>query len=277
MNTDIIKSFFLFSFCLITVVGLSQSHDSAFVKAVYDFKRKPDSTKPNLIANDLFILEVGSAVTKFYSYNRQLSDSILNGQFAEHQIIGGSSLSADLRGIPSGSSFVIVRSILKDFFVCSDQLGFVRYKYIDTVAAEMKWTIRPDTASFFGYKCTKATTRFRGRNYIAWFTSELPISSGPYKFCGLPGLIVKIADDKENFVFKLASLELLEQKIPLLLQEKKSTLVTRKEFKKLTLLMINDMDGFAASQGYEFHTKSINGDTNPSPPPKPPYNPIELE
>ena len=41
--------------------------------------------------------------------------------------------------------------------------------------------------------------------------------------------------------------------------------------------MIDNPDGFAASQGMIFRTKSIDGVTNPPPPPKPPYNPIELE
>lgn len=32
----------------------------------------------------------------------------------------------------------------------------------------------------------KATCDFAGRKWIAWFTTEIPIQDGPYKFYGLP-------------------------------------------------------------------------------------------
>lgn len=51
-----------------------------------------------------------------------------------------------------------------------------------------------DSLSILDYKCIKATTRFRGRDYTAWVTKELPINDGPWKFYGLPGLILQIED-----------------------------------------------------------------------------------
>lgn len=69
-----------------------------------------------------------------------------------------------------------------------------------------------------GYRCTKATGIFRGSKIIAYFSKDLPYSAGPYKFYGLPGLILDvriensnqdiwkaesvIVDDKDNIVFK---------------------------------------------------------------------------
>lgn len=254
----------------------AHGQDSVFLKASYAFKRIPDSTNPALSATDLFVLEVGSLATKFFSYNKIVSDSILSEQFNMQQNSNGLSVSLDMRGVQAGSSAIFFRSISSNVFSCSDELGMVRYKYIDTVG-QLQWIIKQDTASYLGYKCIKAITRFRGRNYIAWFTQEIPVSAGPYKFCGLPGLIINIVDDKSNFEFTLTSLTFLTEKKALLLQEKKSILVTKKDFKRLVKLMISDMDAFAASQGFEFRTKSINGVENPPPPPKVPYNPIELE
>lgn len=40
--------------------------------------------------------------------------------------------------------------------------------------------------------CYKATTIFRGSNITAYYTSEIPIDAGPFKFKGLPGLILEI-------------------------------------------------------------------------------------
>jgi GLPGLI family protein len=47
------------------------------------------------------------------------------------------------------------------------------------------------------YNCYSATTTFRGRSYLAFFTPEIPISFGPYKFHNLPGLILQL-ENKEN-------------------------------------------------------------------------------
>jgi GLPGLI family protein len=61
-----------------------------------------------------------------------------------------------------------------------------------------------------GYKSQKAKTSYGGRNYEAWFTTQIPIPDGPYKFCGLPGLIIKISDSKNHYVFELT--DVLENK-----------------------------------------------------------------
>ncbi|MDP1842233.1 MAG: GLPGLI family protein [Sediminibacterium sp.] len=67
---------------------------------------------------------------------------------------------------------------------------------------EIKWNIVEETKMIKNYTCLKATTEFRGRKYTAWFTPDIPISDGPWKFKGLPGLILSIADeDFQVFIY----------------------------------------------------------------------------
>jgi len=79
--------------------------------------------------------------------------------------------------------------------------------YSSSFQPNFRWEIKPDTLTIQGYRCNKATGYFGGRKYIAWFTHEIPISDGPYVFYGLPGLIVKIYDDKNQYDFSLLSFE----------------------------------------------------------------------
>lgn len=62
----------------------------------------------------------------------------------------------------------------------------------------IQWTITPETRQIGKFNCHKALTRFRGRDYEAWFCPDVPVKDGPWKFQGLPGLIMDIYDSKRE-------------------------------------------------------------------------------
>lgn len=80
---------------------------------------------------------------------------------------------------------------------------------------KFNWNIlKNEEQSILGYKCYKALGKFRGRNYIAWFTVDIPIDIGPLKFRGLPGAILKISDKDNLFTFQASKIVLnIPQKI----------------------------------------------------------------
>src|SRR5699024_4535077 len=55
-----------------------------------------------------------------------------------------------------------------------------------------EWQVKDSTKTIKDYPVQKATTHFAGRDYVAWFTLDVPIPDGPYLFSGLPGLIVEL-------------------------------------------------------------------------------------
>ena len=61
--------------------------------------------------------------------------------------------------------------------------------------------------SIIGHRCQRATCHWRGRNYIAWFAPDIPIRRGPWKFGGLPGLIMKIHDVDNLYIFEAVAIE----------------------------------------------------------------------
>ena len=63
---------------------------------------------------------------------------------------------------------------------------------IEEETPTMEWTIGEDSVqTILGYECHKATTKFRGREWNVWFTEEIPVSLGPWKLNGLPGIILQ--------------------------------------------------------------------------------------
>jgi len=68
---------------------------------------------------------------------------------------------------------------------------------------KFNWKIGTEKMKIGSYNTQKATTDFGGRKWTAWFTADLPLQDGPYKFHGLPGLIVKIEDEGKNYSWEL--------------------------------------------------------------------------
>ena len=66
---------------------------------------------------------------------------------------------------------------------------------------KMNWNISDQVSNFNGYKAQKATMSFGGRVWTAWFAPDIKVYDGPYKFSGLPGLIVKLEDEKGDYKF----------------------------------------------------------------------------
>lgn len=67
------------------------------------------------------------------------------------------------------------------------------------------WAIDDERATIAGLDCQRARIRYGGREYTAWFAPSVPIPDGPYVFAGLPGLIVKVSDDRDWYTFTLKS------------------------------------------------------------------------
>lgn len=73
--------------------------------------------------------------------------------------------------------------------------------YVKDSLDNMKWELTNDTKFVLNQKCNAAITHFRGRKYIVYYTINLPYSNGPWKFGGLPGLILEVKSDDNLYQF----------------------------------------------------------------------------
>jgi GLPGLI family protein len=86
---------------------------------------------------------------------------------------------------------------------CDGMYKKEKYCLVSDTLEDIVWRIEPDFKRFSTYNCQKAMGEFRGRTYEAWFAPDIPISSGPFKLGGLPGLILEATstDGKVKFTF----------------------------------------------------------------------------
>jgi GLPGLI family protein len=74
--------------------------------------------------------------------------------------------------------------------------------FVKECKPDIHWTITDSTKKIGKYNCTMAMTHFRGREYTAWFTPEIPVPYGPWKLIGLPGIILQAQDSLRNIRFR---------------------------------------------------------------------------
>lgn len=94
--------------------------------------------------------------------------------------------------------------VFRDF---SSDAGALEPCVVQDPLSKMKWRFTGEKKQVGPYPCRSAQTAFRGREYVAWYTDELPITHGPWKFAGLPGAIVEVESADRIIQFSLVKVE----------------------------------------------------------------------
>ena len=144
------------------------------------------------------------------------------------------------------------------------------YQYTES-RPEMKWRLKPEHKTILGYDCQRATCSFRGREYEAWFTLDIPLSYGPWKFHGLPGLILEVADTKNEYHFMVKGIEKPTQDKQIKIFDAEIRTIKRSRALKMQAMLHKDQGTFAADYGITFRLEG-GREHNASP-----YYPIELK
>lgn len=84
-------------------------------------------------------------------------------------------------------------------------LNKVNYEYEEEISLD--WVLVNQSKNILGYDCKKATVSYGGRDWTAWYSLSLPYNAGPYKFTGLPGLILEVVDATGDFQFTAIGLK----------------------------------------------------------------------
>lgn len=158
----------------------------------YEYKFIPDSNNREDVKNEMMYLDIDKNGSSYYSRDKFIADSTSRADI-EKQIKSSSGNFSINRREKQGQVAYKVTKQYPDFTTYLFRtVSADRYKIKEDRKPE--WKILSDKQKIGEYNTQKATTSFGGRDWVAWFSTEIPFQDGPYKFYGLPGLIVKIED-----------------------------------------------------------------------------------
>ena len=180
-------------------------------RVIYEYKYASDSTKIDSLKTEWMYLDINKTSSKYYSKSAFESDSIINESIKKQMASGMKSISVS-RNRQGGEVSYEVEKTYPDYKIfLITNIGNDTYKVSED--RPINWKISTEKKKIGEFQTQKATTHFAGRNWIAWFTTDVPIQDGPYKFSGLPGLIVEIADEKNSHKIELKGLKKITETV----------------------------------------------------------------
>ena len=198
----------LFSIFLIAVFAFANAQESKETanRFFYEltFKPKKDSAKLDKV---IAILDITSKKSVYQDYTIPAQDSVIKKAVEEMEKTKSFKDISKMIKMPK-FSYKIVKHYpeMKEEYI--DRINMNLFGYPEDV--KFSWNVLPEKEKVGEYNTQKATVDFGGRKWTAWFSTDIPFTDGPYKFYGLPGLIVKIEDSEKNYSWKLSGNKKIE-------------------------------------------------------------------
>jgi len=176
------------------------SIDTSSLVAVYDYECQTQDADGKAVTDRMKVcLQVGQHCTRSFPYRKFREDTegydcMTPDEFPQFRAESYCFLPEVWTNYPDGQ--VTVRdAIIPNIYETREERKPINWELID------------DTLTVAGYLCKTATCQLHGRNWTALYSEDIPTSAGPWKLCGLPGLILKAEADGGIHRFTLASLQ----------------------------------------------------------------------
>ena len=206
--------------------------------------------------NDVIRLEIGKTLSKSYSYETCRFDSAqATPGYSKRRVDAITKARREggedwlERAFASFPKLLETATVYKNYpkgkMMVLDRINDTEYLYEDKMNTQ-EWQLQTDTMTIMGYLCQKAVCEWRGREYEAWFTPDIPVSEGPLKFGGLPGLIMKLSDNLQEWTYEIEGIQYLNRPIVMRapVKGKAYQKTTRMKFLRGYRRFLNNMGAF---------------------------------
>ncbi|MFW2135013.1 GLPGLI family protein [Chryseobacterium sp. TY4] len=173
-------------------------------RIAYEYEFVPNINLKDSIKKETVFLDIRKNGSKFYSQKKFLADSLHDEYMRKMRATGTRNFNYKGNN-PGAVKYTVEKSYPDLNIVLKTPINTNNYAIKNEKA--IVWKIDPETKKIDKFTAQKATTDFGGRSWTAWFTQELPFQDGPYKFSGLPGLILEMHDSTATHAYKFIGLK----------------------------------------------------------------------
>lgn len=214
--------------------------------------------------NHNLILQCTDSVATFFDYASYLMDSLVSVN--NRKVTVGEYRPIFNQRTRENSGLCFALFFKRNFYRRNDAFMYNFFFYEEPLP-KWDWKLYGETREVCGYLCHKASAKYAGRTWTAWYTEEIPSGAGPWLLYGLPGLILAATDNTGTHSFEAVSLH--KPTLHQLLWSPRTKKLTRKYS-----LELEYNQAFHASKLLE--ASGIKSDT-PIEDKRRFYNPLELE
>lgn len=177
---------------IVTIHAQSRSNvlSKGAYECIYEYKVKADNGN---IDNYTTILQLGNTCAKFMDYAAYRYDSIrvepnadamAVNRTKEQMMKANAFFDQTVYQNSPKTALTVYCPITPDYYTYQEK------------AFGIQWTLSEETKAVCGYECKKAQGNYGGKTWTVWYAPEISSSYGPWKLCGLPGLVLAASESE---------------------------------------------------------------------------------
>lgn len=209
------RLFFLMSICC-SSIAYAQQTDPVLARVRYTYINKADtiaqSRKPRTENMLLFLGKNAALYTSYDKINYEIAEDQKNRARAMARVSNNNMPTVVKIDRSAGEwlSKTNYFSFAKEQkMYIKENLSFQAY-LMEAQIPKINWKITKDTITLSGIACKQAIANYEGKNWHAWFASDIPFQNGPWLLQGLPGLIIEAFSEDKMIQFQFAGFEKAE-------------------------------------------------------------------
>ena len=185
-----------------SALSYAEKLDKIVYRIVYNADVKDH--KESKMYHETAYLDIGDTVSYFYGLQLKNYFEAMNSVGQTSGIIGSN---PGWGALPSLSFYLYRNYPSKGKSTYCHFIHEPRIFYYEEDIPQIDWQLVSGDTTLLGYQCQKATCKFRGRDWTVYYTMDIPISEGPWKLCGLPGLVLYARESLGEYTFSCAGIE----------------------------------------------------------------------
>ncbi|MCM1140231.1 MAG: GLPGLI family protein [Muribaculum sp.] len=195
---SVLLIFLFYGLSVFARIGEFRSLGDADICVVYKRTMVLDTINPdNRFKIDNLTLMAGKEGSAFYSEEKKMDLAMSDNPEYFQQKYSDQTLFTKIANFEKETIF---RDYKKNICIDHQRYDLTNWELTEEIE-KPEWIVGDSVINILGYDCIMATSTFRGRTWIAFFCPEIPISEGPWKLCGLPGLILRAFDDRQEYCY----------------------------------------------------------------------------